>query len=135
MKSANEYLLIAVNFMNQFHAHVYFHSQQVEKARKLRHQIQEMRFSEVTLGRLYAEPVGPHSLPMFVIVFSASVKNELLDFLRQNRNGLSVLIHEDTGDDYRDHTVGAEWLGESLPIRFEHFERIKHEKSALVFPE
>jgi DOPA 4,5-dioxygenase len=34
-----------------------------------------------------------------------------------NRDGLSVLLHPETGDDYRDHSAHAAWLGPALPLR------------------
>jgi aromatic ring-cleaving dioxygenase len=39
-----------------------------------------------------------------------------------NRDGLAVLLHPETGDDYRDHTAHAAWLGAMLPLRLEAFQ-------------
>lgn len=30
--------------------------------------------------------------------------------------GLTILLHEDTGDDLRDHTEGTRWLGNELKL-------------------
>jgi len=38
-----------------------------------------------------------------------------------NRNGLSILLHPETGDDYRDHRAHAAWLGAVLPLRLDVF--------------
>lgn len=121
--------------MNQkFHAHIYFQPIQQSTAEALFLAIADWS-SDVVLGSFHFKPVGPHLLPMFTAMFNSPLKVEFTQFLDQHRNELSILIHEDTGDDYRDHTEGAEWLGEKLPLNFEHFERIKTQKSALVFPE
>jgi aromatic ring-cleaving dioxygenase len=40
-----------------------------------------------------------------------------------NRDGLSVLLHPETGDDYRDHGAHAARLGASLPLRLDVFSR------------
>ncbi len=44
-----------------------------------------------------------------------------LPWLMLNRDGLSVLLHPDTGDDYRDHSAHAARLGNSLPLRLDVF--------------
>jgi aromatic ring-cleaving dioxygenase len=36
-----------------------------------------------------------------------------------NREGLSILLHPETGDAYRDHTDHAAWLGAMVPLRLE----------------
>ncbi len=42
---------------------------------------------------------------------------------RLNRDGLTILLHPQTGDGYRDHTAHAAWLGGTLPLRLEAFNR------------
>lgn len=86
-------------------------------------------------GKFHPFAVGPHPLPMFTLMFDCEFREEIREFLLAKRRDLVVLIHEDTGDDYHDHTAGAEWLGEPVSLDFNHFERIKHEKGALVFSE
>jgi aromatic ring-cleaving dioxygenase len=36
-----------------------------------------------------------------------------------------VLLHPETGNDYRDHTLHAVWFGVALPLRVEVFRRIR----------
>lgn len=119
--------------IQKFHAHIYFEPAQQSSAEALYLAIHTLMLPRVRLGLFHFRLVGPHSLPMFTVMFEEAEKFEFIQFLQRNRSELSILIHEDTGDDYRDHTQGAEWLGNPLAINFEHFERIKHEKSALVF--
>jgi DOPA 4,5-dioxygenase len=38
-----------------------------------------------------------------------------------NRDGLTILLHPETGNDYRDHTAHAAWFGAVLPLRLEAF--------------
>jgi DOPA 4,5-dioxygenase len=40
-----------------------------------------------------------------------------------NRDGLTILLHAETGNDYADHTDHAVWLGAMLPLRLEVFRR------------
>ncbi len=44
-----------------------------------------------------------------------------LPWLMLNRDGLTVLLHPETGDDYSDHTAHAAWLGGVLTLRLEAF--------------
>jgi DOPA 4,5-dioxygenase len=58
---------------------------------------------------------------MYQIAFPASLLSAFLPWLMLNRDGLNVLLHPETGDDYRDHSAHAAWLGESLPLRLDVF--------------
>jgi DOPA 4,5-dioxygenase len=42
-----------------------------------------------------------------------------------NRDGLTVLLHPETGDDYADHTDHAAWFGAVLPLRLEMFKQVR----------
>ena len=42
-------------------------------------------------------------------------------WLMLNRDGLTVLLHPETGNAYRDHTAHAAWFGGMLPLRLEVF--------------
>jgi aromatic ring-cleaving dioxygenase len=59
----------------------------------------------------------PHTQSMFQIAFPASLFASFLPWLMLNREGLSVLVHPETGDDYRDHSAHAAWLGAVVPLR------------------
>jgi aromatic ring-cleaving dioxygenase len=41
-----------------------------------------------------------------------------------NRDGLTVLLHPETGDNYLDHTDHAAWLVATLPLRLEMFKGV-----------
>ena len=45
-----------------------------------------------------------------------------------NRDGLTVLLHPETGDDYTDHTAHACWFGAVLPLRVEVLRRGTEQK-------
>jgi aromatic ring-cleaving dioxygenase len=44
-------------------------------------------------------------------------------WLMLNRDGLTVLLHPETGDDLTDHTAHAAWFGAALPLRVEVFRK------------
>lgn len=102
-----------------YHIHFYCQLGQISLAQ----QIREKLLSELTVingaGPVRTRPVGPHPLPMFEAWFAPEGFEEVRQWAIQNRQGLSVMIHPITGDDYRDHAEGAQWLGEELPLNLE----------------
>ena len=66
-------------------------------------------------------PVGPHPQSMYQIAFPREMLAAFVPWLMLNRDGLTVLLHPETGDDYQDHTDHAAWFGAVLPLRLEMF--------------
>ena len=55
--------------------------------------------------------------------FRPILSESFLPWLMLNRDGLTVLLHPETGDDYTDHTAHACWFGAVLPLRVEVLRR------------
>lgn len=104
-----------------YHAHIYYDSATRDVAERLRRAL-DQRFP-VRLGRWHDEPVGPHPVSMYQVAFDTDVLADLLPWLMLNRDGLSILVHPLTGDDYSDHAQFALWLGAKLPLRLEVLRR------------
>ncbi len=103
------------NSITGFHAHVYYGDGEARKtAAKIRSYTEE-NFA-VTMGRWRDEPVGPHPAPMFQIAFQPDVFDQIVPWLMVNSDGLSVLIHPETGDHIADHRDYALWLGKKLEL-------------------
>jgi len=100
--------------LTDFHAHVYFEPSDRTRAVDLRREI-DRRFG-LPVGRVHDRPVGPHVRGMFQVLFDSARFGTFVPWLMQHRQGLSVLIHGESGDDYRDHTEHAFWLGEPLAL-------------------
>jgi aromatic ring-cleaving dioxygenase len=100
-----------------YHAHVYYDGATRPLAERLRGAIGE-RF-EVRLGRWHDAPVGPHPRAMYQVAFAVAEFPRLVPWLMLNRDGLSILIHPLTGDDYDDHAHHALWLGTPLALDLE----------------
>jgi aromatic ring-cleaving dioxygenase len=98
-----------------YHAHIYYAPGTKEKAAALRAEIAE-RFPQALLGRWHDEPVGPHPVSMYQIAFATELFPRLVPYLMLNRRDLAVLVHPETGNDYRDHSRHALWLGAILPL-------------------
>lgn len=103
-----------VNLHQQYHAHVYFDAQTLAFATELCHQVAN-RFG-LTIGRVHQKLVGPHTKWSCQILFSSTDFDALIPWLDEHRDGLSVLVHADTGDDILDHTEYVYWLGEPVEI-------------------
>ena len=98
-----------------YHAHVYYGPESRQKAADLRSEIAQ-RFPAARLGRWHDAPVGPHPVSMYQIAFATELFPALVPYLMLNRRDLTVLVHPETGNDYRDHSRHALWLGAVLPL-------------------
>jgi aromatic ring-cleaving dioxygenase len=58
---------------------------------------------------------------MYQIAFPGEMLAAFVPWLMLNRDGLTILLHPETGNDYRDHTAHAAWFGAVLPLRLEAF--------------
>lgn len=109
-----------------YHAHVYWSTpEQRAKAISLRDLLAK---TGAGLGRVWDKPIGPHPLPMYQVSYCDDIKS-LVEHLLDNQD-LSVLLHEDTGDDLRDHTEGARWIGNKLTLNLEWLEEYVRRHSA-----
>jgi aromatic ring-cleaving dioxygenase len=105
----------------EYHAHVYYDPRTTrDRAATLRDRV-AAAFPAARLGRWHDELVGPHPQSMYQIAFPSRLLASFLPWLMLNRDGLTVLLHPETGNDYRDHTAHAAWLGALLPLRLEVF--------------
>jgi aromatic ring-cleaving dioxygenase len=109
--------------IQHYHAHIYYdpHSTR-DRAARLRERVAAM-FPAAILGRWHDALVGPHPQSMYQIAFPREMLAAFVPWLMLNRDGLIVLLHPETGDDYVDHTDHAAWFGGMLPLRLEVFKR------------
>ena len=104
--------------IESYHAHVYYTGEASRaSAASLREALQS-RF-EVAMGNWHDKPIGPHPLPMYQVSFTTREFPRVVPWLMLNHEGLSILIHPNTDDGYRDHAEHALWLGVQLELRFD----------------
>jgi aromatic ring-cleaving dioxygenase len=104
-----------------YHAHVYFDAATRPIAERLRDTIAG-KFT-VEAGAFADEPRGPHPVPQFNMIFEEPEFGRLVPWLILNREGLNVLVHPLSGDNYDDHSKYAMWLGTPVPLRLDRLSK------------
>lgn len=88
---------------------------------------------ELRIYSVFPRPVGPHPVGMFEVnLFTPAQFGAFIPWLVINRGPLSALVHPNTGDDVRDHTQLATWMGQPFPLRvgmLRKFVAMRDEKS------
>ena len=97
------------NLHKAYHAHVYFDADTVAQARALVAEAGQL--FKVQVGRVHEKLVGPHPRWSCQLAFSASEFDKLIPWLDAHRGSLDVFVHGQTGEDLKDHTDHAYWLG------------------------
>ncbi len=121
--------------MKNYHAHIYYELKDEKQALELYERAELLLGSEITFAKWFGKRVGPHPTPMFELQFNINNFYFMKKWLNEHRGTFSVLIHEDTGNDVRDHIEGITWLGTPLKINFEFFDLILTKPELRVHPE
>jgi len=59
---------------------------------------------------------------MYQVMYEASNKEFVENYLKKYNGKISILLHEDIGHDHkRGHTDGAHWIGKKLQLNLESF--------------
>ncbi len=106
-----------INIHKGYHAHVYFDQETLAFASELCTEAGE-KFG-LKVGRIHQRLVGPHTRWSCQITFGYKSFDEFIPWLDEHRENLSVLVHALTGDDLKDHTKYAYWLGDSIEINLD----------------
>ena len=109
-----------VNIHPAYHAHVYFDAGSVEQARALC--AEAARLFNVAVGRVHEKLVGPHPRWSCQLAFSAADFDRVVPWLDEHRAGLDVFVHGLSGDELKDHTEYAYWLGQEWPLDLRQFQ-------------
>ena len=105
--------------IRDFHAHIYYDPEDVERAKQLAAAVQQ-RFP-VAVGHFHLRPVGPHPRGSVQLTVPADLFGEVAQFLALNRGDLTIFAHAETGDDLADHTRHVIWFGPSEPLELSIF--------------
>ena len=112
-----------------YHAHIYYDPAKTKDvAARVRAQVEE-RF-EMIMGRWHDEQVGPHTVSMYQVAFKNEEFAKIVPWLMLHREGLSILVHPETGDGYEDHKTNALWLGPQQRLNLEFLKRMQEKAKA-----
>lgn len=80
---------------------------------------QEINSDELILKVLKSDNItGPHDLPFFEIdVESPLLFAKFFSFAQLNHSGLSILVHPNSNDVYKDHTTHATFIGDRVGLK------------------
>ena len=115
-----------------WHSHVYFDDDSHDAAVALIAAMQArfgaddaMGDDSIVFGRWHHRPVGPHPDFSIQLEYSHVQFADVMAWLAQNRDGLTIFSHPNTGDsdaaqlrDHRDHAV---WMGAVRPLKLSRF--------------
>ncbi|KAF7509293.1 hypothetical protein GJ744_008187 [Endocarpon pusillum] len=112
-----------------FDVHIYYYQKnaiQTAFARALWERVRR-EFPELRIYQLFDQPIGPHPIAMFEVnLFTPAQFGAFVPWLVINRGPLSALVHPNTdsqGEDERNHTQRATWLGERIPLDVSAFKK------------
>lgn len=108
-----------INIHKNYHAHIYFDENTAVIAKKLC-DISAKEYG-LNVGRFHQKLVGPHPCWSCQVTFESKDFDSYISWLDANREGLSVLVHALTGDNLKDHTEFAYWLGQKVELNLEIF--------------
>lgn len=109
-----------------YHAHIYWQNE--DQRRESLHLRQPLQNLGCVLGTIHDEPIGPHPCAMYQVNYTSDIAKEVETLLYKAK--LHILLHEDTGDDVRDHTEGARWIGRPLVLNIEWLEEYARKQNA-----
>ena len=97
-----------------YHAHVYYDAATLATARTVCEGARDA--FGLVMGRMHEKPVGPHPDWSCQLLVPHAKLADVMLWLMQNRSGLNVLLHPETGDHLKDHTIHAVWFGAVRPL-------------------
>jgi DOPA 4,5-dioxygenase len=111
--------LMAESSIRDFHAHIYFDADQLDRAQRLA-EAARARF-EVPIGRFHVVPVGPHPRGSCQLTVRPEQFGDFAQWIALNRDGLTIFAHTSTGDDRVDHNDHVIWFGPSETLHISMF--------------
>jgi aromatic ring-cleaving dioxygenase len=102
--------------LHGYHVHIYYSDGTRPIAEKLRDTL--ATGFPVQIGKNVGI-AGPHPVPQIQIIFRKEAFQEVVPWLMLNREGLDILVHPLSDDEYDDHTANALWLGTPVALKIE----------------
>ena len=112
---------MTVSAIADWHAHIYYDAASKPRAQTLRRALEDA-FPQAEYGRWHDRPVGPHPQGSYQVAFPAALFAAIVPWLALNRDGLTIFIHPNTGDDLADHRDHGVWMGSMPALSLSQFE-------------
>jgi len=100
-----------------YHAHIYYADDSCRPVAEKLCQTLAAKFP-VELGHNNGV-AGPHPVAQMQVIFGVSLFSDVIPWLMFNRQGLDILVHPLSDDEYDDHTTNALWLGTPVSLKLE----------------
>ena len=110
---------MAENNIRDFHAHIYFDADELERAQRVA-EAARARFG-VPVGHFHTRPVGPHPRGSCQLTVRPEQFGDFAQWMAFNRDGLTIFAHTSTGDDLLDHSEHVIWFGPSERLNLAMF--------------
>jgi aromatic ring-cleaving dioxygenase len=111
-----------------YHSHIYFTDETRDIAVQLNEEVQDQ--FKIWDYRWLDQSNGLHPTAMFRFAFLKEDFARYVEWILRRRQGLNVLVHTVTGDDYLDHTYLTLWLGQQLPLGIDKLKAISQKLQA-----
>jgi aromatic ring-cleaving dioxygenase len=115
MTQAEEFPIGDAGAITGYHAHIYYAPETRALAARVRERIWD-QFAPIEMGRFRDRAVGPHPVPMYQVAFGKDLFSQIVPWLLVNREGLTILVHPESGNAYKDHAHWPLWLGQKLDL-------------------
>jgi aromatic ring-cleaving dioxygenase len=117
--------------LHGYHAHIYYNDDTRAFAEKLRDKLASD--FPVIIGK-NSGIAGPHPVPQIQVIFRNEAFQRVVPWLMLNREGLDILVHPLSDDEYEDHTANALWLGTPVALKLETLPHGPYPASLLPAP-
>lgn len=113
--------------IQDYHVHIYFDPKNWEDEFAAQNIAQALKilFPNDVKGIYNVGKVGPHGAQNVEIDIKKESFGRIVQFLQQNGQNLSILIHPETGDDLKDHLESSLWLNRVTPYNDAFFNRLR----------
>jgi aromatic ring-cleaving dioxygenase len=102
--------------LHGYHVHIYYKDETQAAAQALSDRLAES--FPVQIGK---NPgiAGPHPVPQIQIIFKREAFQQVVPWLMLHRDGLDILVHPLSDNEYDDHTDYALWMGTPIKLKVE----------------
>ena len=102
--------------LHGYHVHIYYKEETLAAAQALRDRLAAS--FPVQIGK-NAGIAGPHPVSQIQIIFKKEAFQQVVPWLMLNRDGLDILVHPLSDNEYDDHTDYALWMGTPIKLKVE----------------